>query len=78
VPVATVIGYTPAKEDAAADVVRLGVPLTTEGESPWTKPVMTAVNAGGAEPGTEVALFAVTVNTALLTVWVCDWAGAAL
>ena len=58
----------PAGDDAVAVVVRLGAPLTTAKVSPLTKPVMVAVNVGRGAPATLLALFAVTVNTDLLTV----------
>ena len=56
------MGYAPTGEVNKAVVVKLGVRI-----SPLTAPVTVPVNAGSCAPKALDALFAVTVNGALLT-----------
>ncbi len=50
--------------------VKIGEPVMTDDASPFTKPVMVAVNAGAATPYVIVFASAVTVSAALFTVMV--------
>ena len=49
-------------------VVQLGLPVTTDAVSPFTKPEKVNVNVGFGSPYNLVAFAAVTVNTAGFTV----------